>query len=164
MCNCAFSHVVHLRSCIYRCTTWVSLMSAQWCRKRFCVCALEIKALNTICHTSNILYCSRRNMVWIELHTPPTQFTKCVLMVYFCFAVLGARVGRNNIFCISRDVVLTNQQLPTLYSSGVAKSLARSVWEKLHGNVWAESFKSRLCWFSFEFYLLWVAVFLQLAG
>lgn len=45
----------------------------------------------------------------------------------FCFAVLAARVGRNNIFCISRDAVLTNQQLPTLYSSGVAKRLARSV-------------------------------------
>lgn len=63
-------------------------------------------------------------MVRISLHPPNTEIFPHGV---FCFAVLGARVGRNNIFCISRDAVLTNQQLPTLYSSGVAKRLARSV-------------------------------------
>lgn len=45
------------------------------------------------------------------------------------FAVSRARVGLNNILCISRDAVLTNQQLPSLYSLGVAKRVVRSVWE-----------------------------------
>lgn len=55
--------------------------------------------------------------------TPPN--TKICPHGVFCFAVLRARVGRNNIFCISRDGVLTNQQLPTLYSSGVAKGACK---------------------------------------
>lgn len=80
----------------------------------------------------------------------------------YCFAVFTAWVGRNNILCISRDAVLTNQQLPSRYSSGVAKRLARNVWGKLNGNVWAESFKSGLCWFFTEFCAPRVALLLQL--
>lgn len=62
----------------------------------------------------------------LEFQTPPPN-TKIFSRGVYCFAVFRARVGRNNILCISRDSVLTNQQLPTLYSSGVAKRLARKV-------------------------------------
>lgn len=53
----------------------------------------------------------------------------------YCFAASRARVGPNNVVCISRDAVVTNQQLPTLDSSGVAKRLPRIVCGKLNGNV-----------------------------
>lgn len=38
-------------------------------------------------------------------------------------------MGRNNIFCISRDFVLTNQQLASLYSSGLAKGFLEAFVE-----------------------------------
>lgn len=104
------------------------------------------------------------NTKWMVQICNPRPYTKIFSCIVYGFAVFRARVGRNNIFCISRDAVLTNQQLPTRYSSGVAKRLARNVWGKLDGNVWAESFKSRLCWFFIKFCAPWVALFLQLAG
>lgn len=64
-----------------------------------------------------------------------TAITRIFPRGIYCFAASGARVGRNNTFCISRDAVLTNQQLPTLDSSGVAKRLPRIVCGKLNGNV-----------------------------
>lgn len=45
-------------------------------------------------------------------------------------SALAARVGRNNIVCISRDGVLTNQQLPCRYSSGVAKKPCKESLEE----------------------------------
>lgn len=94
---------------------------------------------------------------------PTRPIPKHFLKEYFALLYWKQGWGRNNIVYISRDTVLTNQQLPSLYSSGVAKTLARSVWGKLHGNVWAESFKSWLCWFTVKFCSPWVVVFLQLA-
>jgi hypothetical protein len=93
-------------------------------------------------------------------------FYSCITLPYgiSCLAVLRPRVGLNNMFCISRDTVWANQQLPSLYSLGVSKKGCKKRLRELHGNVWAQSSEFWLCWFFVEFFYPGVVIFFQPAG
>lgn len=110
-------------SCLYRviCTIGLLFLRCRITKKKACLKGFE--------HNLIILKQTVRNE-----HSLPA-ITRIFPSGIYCFAASTARVGRNNILCISRDAVLTNQQLPTLDSSRVAKRLPRIVCGKLNGNV-----------------------------